>query len=152
MIKERVDKDYASMLRTSLTSISKVNKTDVETLRMAFGGFSAVAKASAEQLQELPGFGQVKVKNIKNVFDKPFRNIPNKAKRIIPSIDDAIEDEPIFNQTDNIIDEPSSGRPRRQSPTWDIEKDLSPEPGGSSHLRPSARPESPPWDIELDLN
>lgn len=37
MISERVDKDYSSMLRSSLTSISKVNKTDVETLRTAFG-------------------------------------------------------------------------------------------------------------------
>ena len=37
MIKERVDKDYHSMLRTALTSISKVNKTDVETLRTSFG-------------------------------------------------------------------------------------------------------------------
>ena len=37
MIKERVDKDYNSVLRTALTSISKVNKTDVETLRTAFG-------------------------------------------------------------------------------------------------------------------
>jgi DNA excision repair protein ERCC-1 len=37
MIKERVDKDYDSVLRTALTSISKINKTDVETLRTAFG-------------------------------------------------------------------------------------------------------------------
>jgi DNA excision repair protein ERCC-1 len=37
MIKERVDKDYLSVLRTSLTSISKVNKTDAETLRTSFG-------------------------------------------------------------------------------------------------------------------
>ena len=37
LIKERVDKDYHSMLRTALTTISKVNKTDVETLRTTFG-------------------------------------------------------------------------------------------------------------------
>lgn len=37
MIKERVDNDYTSILRTALTSISKVNKTDVETLRTSFG-------------------------------------------------------------------------------------------------------------------
>lgn len=37
MIKERVDKDYRSVLRTALTSISRVNKTDVETLRTSFG-------------------------------------------------------------------------------------------------------------------
>ena len=37
MIKERVDKDYSSVFRTALTSISKVNKTDVETLRSSIG-------------------------------------------------------------------------------------------------------------------
>ena len=37
IIKERVDKDYNSILRTSLTSISRVNKTDVETLRTSLG-------------------------------------------------------------------------------------------------------------------
>jgi len=37
LIKERVDKDYSSVLRTALTSISRVNKTDVETLRTSLG-------------------------------------------------------------------------------------------------------------------
>ena len=33
LIKERVDKDYHSLLRTALASISKVNKIDVAPLR-----------------------------------------------------------------------------------------------------------------------
>jgi hypothetical protein len=37
LIRERVDKDFGSMYRTSLTSISKVNKTDVETLKTNCG-------------------------------------------------------------------------------------------------------------------
>jgi len=37
LIKERVDKDYDALLRTALTSINKVNKTDVETLRSSLG-------------------------------------------------------------------------------------------------------------------
>ncbi|EDQ99498.1 uncharacterized protein LACBIDRAFT_147485, partial [Laccaria bicolor S238N-H82] len=74
LIKERVDKDYHSTLRTTLTSIGKVNKTDVETLRTSFGSFADISRATSDQLQNLPGFGQVKVKNVKNVFDKPFRN------------------------------------------------------------------------------
>ncbi|KAF9653909.1 DNA repair protein rad10 [Thelephora ganbajun] len=40
MIKERVDKDYSSIFRSALTSISKVNKTDVETLRSSIGVWS----------------------------------------------------------------------------------------------------------------
>lgn len=119
MIKERVDKDYASMLRTSLTSISKVNKTDVETLRSSFGvcvsisrrimnpfqlnieqSIANIARTSPDQLSNLPGFGQVKVKNIKNAFEKPFRN----------------------HATNTL--EPSYKPPREPSPVWDIELDL----------------------------
>lgn len=37
LIKERTEKDYNSVLRNALTSVSKVNKTDVETLRSSFG-------------------------------------------------------------------------------------------------------------------
>ena len=37
LIKERVDKDYDSMMRTALMSINKVNKTDVEILRTSVG-------------------------------------------------------------------------------------------------------------------
>jgi len=62
------------MYRTALTSINKVNKTDVETLHSSVGSFADVAKASTERLQTLPGFGQVKVKRVKDAFEKPFRN------------------------------------------------------------------------------
>ena len=37
MIKERIEKEPGAILRAALTSISKVNKTDVETLRTTFG-------------------------------------------------------------------------------------------------------------------
>lgn len=37
LIKERLDKDYRTVLRSALTSINKVNKMDVETLRTSFG-------------------------------------------------------------------------------------------------------------------
>ncbi|PPQ63481.1 hypothetical protein CVT24_005138 [Panaeolus cyanescens] len=74
LIKERVDKDYHSMIRTTLTSIGRVNKTDVETLRINFGSLAEISKASPDQLQNLPGFGNVKIKNISNAFGKPFRD------------------------------------------------------------------------------
>ncbi|KAL4065681.1 restriction endonuclease type II-like protein [Scleroderma yunnanense] len=79
LIKERVDKDYASTLQTALTSINKVNKTDVETLRTSLGSFADIAKASSDRLQNLPGFGQVKVKRVKEAFEKPFRNAVTNA-------------------------------------------------------------------------
>jgi DNA excision repair protein ERCC-1 len=37
LIKERVDKEFSAMYRASLTSISKINKTDVETLKTNIG-------------------------------------------------------------------------------------------------------------------
>ncbi|KDQ57530.1 hypothetical protein JAAARDRAFT_113032, partial [Jaapia argillacea MUCL 33604] len=74
LIKERTEKDYLSLLRASLTTISKVNKTDVETLRTAVGSFADISRHSTESLQNLPGFGQVKVKRMKDAFEKPFRN------------------------------------------------------------------------------
>ena len=45
LIKERVDKDYDSQLRTALTSINKVNKTDVETLRTSLGVCSVLGSS-----------------------------------------------------------------------------------------------------------
>jgi len=81
MIKERVDKDYSSVFRTALTSISKVNKTDVETLRSSIGSFADIADAPAERLEKLPGFGQVKVKRLRDAFDKPFQGTRNVINR-----------------------------------------------------------------------
>lgn len=37
MIKERIEKDHASMFRAALTSIKSINKTDTETLRSHYG-------------------------------------------------------------------------------------------------------------------
>jgi len=37
IIKERVDKDYTSILQATLTSVKGINKTDVTTLRTTFG-------------------------------------------------------------------------------------------------------------------
>ncbi|OCB88776.1 DNA repair protein rad10 [Sanghuangporus baumii] len=92
LIKERVDKEYNAMLRAALTSINKVNKTDVETLRTTFGketyriltlqSFARIARANPEELRRLPGFGQVKVRRIIDAFDKPFRN---KATSALPA-------------------------------------------------------------------
>lgn len=49
MIQERVEKDHSSILRTALTSINKINKTDVETLRLTFG----VRRLSAQRCREV---------------------------------------------------------------------------------------------------
>ncbi|KAI9063687.1 DNA repair protein rad10 [Trametes sanguinea] len=176
LIKERVDKDYHSLLRTALTSISKVNKTDVETLRTSFGSFAVIAKASSEQLQNLPGFGQVKAKRIQDAFNKPFRNkststVPISSQLQMQASQTQRSDKGKQRATDNGTDAPSNHvsqqaegprPPREPSPVWDIELDLndSPEPTPESGPPPvnsasstaRKRPPSPTWDIELDLN
>ncbi|KAJ7901925.1 restriction endonuclease type II-like protein [Mycena olivaceomarginata] len=136
LIKERVDKDYDSILRSTLTSISKVNKTDVETLRTSFGVSSQIYRGrQSDQLQNLPGFGQVKVRNIKNAFEKPIRNNATTTLDMLTSQakgkGKAREEEP-----------PAA------SPPWDIERDQTPP---AQSVVADAR-YSPPWDIELDLN
>ncbi|KAG6845919.1 hypothetical protein H0H87_000725 [Tephrocybe sp. NHM501043] len=153
MIKERVDKDYNSILRTALTSISKVNKTDVETLRTSFGSFANIAKATSDQLRNLPGFGQVKVKNIKNTFDKPLRNnatrtLPSQTAAVLTSNSEPPELPITATAPSTKGKEKETGESLREpSPMWDIELDSrSAESGPLSDYPPR------PFDIDLDLN
>ncbi|KAI0074163.1 DNA repair protein rad10 [Panus rudis PR-1116 ss-1] len=145
LIKERVDKGYDSVLRTALTSISKVNKTDVETLRTTFGSFADIARASSDQLLNLPGFGQVKVKRIKDAFEKPFRHnaTSSLSSWSQPKVTDAAQ-----AQTEN--------QPSVQSNTHastDQSAGSSNQAGSAKQTsQPRKRPPSPVWDIELDLN
>ncbi|KAF8345894.1 restriction endonuclease type II-like protein [Amanita rubescens] len=117
VIKERTENDYESLLRTSLTSISKVNKTDVQTLRTSFGSFANIAKTTTEQLQNLPGFGPVKVRNINNAFNKPIRNNAMDTLSCQQEPGSSIQQEVVSAQT-------SAARlDRETSPPWDIEPD-----------------------------
>ncbi|KAF7361819.1 DNA excision repair protein ERCC-1 [Mycena venus] len=148
LIKERVDKDYDSILRSTLTSISKVNKTDVETLRTSFGSFANISRATSDQLQNLPGFGQVKVRNIKNAFEKPIRN---NATNTLDMLASQAKDKGKGKAKEVEEDPPaasSSRPPRPPSPIWDLERDLTPPVENA----PADTRYSPPWDIELDLN
>ncbi|KAI0701701.1 restriction endonuclease type II-like protein [Earliella scabrosa] len=160
LIKERVDKDYHSMLRTALTSISKVNKTDVETLRTSFGSFATISRASSEQLQNLPGFGQVKAKRIQDAFNKPFRNSSTSALPISTQLQlrasQQVSDESNSQNSKSKGKEratdpnpendegPTASRPETRMPT-------PPRPPPAPRPRAPKEP-SPAWDIELDLN
>ncbi|KAF8897046.1 restriction endonuclease type II-like protein, partial [Gymnopilus junonius] len=142
-IKERAEKDYYPLLRSALTSISKVNKTDVETLRSSFGNFANISKATPDQLQNLPGFGQVKVKNIKNAFEKPFRNQATSSLSLMASQS--------RSQAEARVQCPQP--PRESSPIWGIELedvDLPAEaegPSGPSRWLNN----NEVFDIDLDL-
>ncbi|KAK0485895.1 restriction endonuclease type II-like protein [Armillaria novae-zelandiae] len=164
LIRERADKDYISMLRTSLTSISKVNKTDVETLRASFGSFAHIAKAETTQLQNLPGFGQVKTKNIKNAFEKPFRNNATTSLAVLSTMMEQESDvQPTAAASSSskgkekaaMPASPPVRPPRSPSPVWDIELDLTPppEPEARSPRQAQTEPESDAaqnWIVDLD--
>ncbi|KAN0091069.1 Restriction endonuclease type II-like protein [Tylopilus felleus] len=140
LIKERVDKDYGSQLRTALTSINKVNKTDVETLRTSLGSFADISRASSERLQKLPGFGQVKVRRIKDAFEKPFRNQSTSAAFSLGSQVLAVPPRDLA----------SSANESNLAGTSDKGKEKEAPPLASPTVRES-REASPVWDIELDL-
>ncbi|KIJ61300.1 hypothetical protein HYDPIDRAFT_96724 [Hydnomerulius pinastri MD-312] len=145
LIKERLDKDYDTLLRTALTSINKVNKTDVETLRTSLGSFADIAKTSSDRLQSLPGFGQVKVRRIKDAFEKPFRNKATSSSFSLGT-------QPPTAQQTNITEAPQNTQPQPDSASSKAKgKQREIPPPASPPYRPPRDP-SPIWDIELDLD
>jgi len=96
---------------------------------------AGMSRATAEQLQNLPGFGQVKVKNIKNAFDKPFRNNATSSLAFLAS------QPPPSTSVDMGLAVSPTAQEINQSHMHAQEKETIP-----------SRAESPEWDIELDLN
>ncbi|KAE8225678.1 hypothetical protein CF319_g1622 [Tilletia indica] len=84
VIKERISDDYMSQLTSVLTSIRGVNKTDVTTLLSNFGSLQRIATAAPSHLLMCPGFGDVKVRRIREAFSQPFRagETRTRAERI----------------------------------------------------------------------
>lgn len=142
--------------------------------------FANIAKTSTEQLQTLPGFGQVKAKRIQDAFSRPFRT---KATTTVSLTSQSEQFAAISGQSNqeaqpsnNASEAKSAGKQRRRerepSPVWDIELDLNESPSPTSETGPlpqhspplpisgsvvpengkRKRPPSPVWDIELDLN
>jgi len=134
LIKERVDKDYGSMYRTSLTSIARINKTDVESLKLNIGSIADVAIAPQEQMQMIPGLGRIKVRRIKEAFEKPFRPTVSQPSNPVPPNHESIIQ--VINHDADV----------RNNPNRDMDERL------SSKRRQPVRSPSPVWDIELDLN
>ncbi|CAN1232803.1 DNA excision repair protein ERCC-1 [Linum perenne] len=60
-------------LQHALTSVRRVNKTDVVTLGSTFGSLSNIMDASMEDLARCPGIGERKVKRLHDTFHEPFK-------------------------------------------------------------------------------
>jgi len=134
----------------------------VQTLRTSFGvcyylcwssaifrrlipllqSFANISKATTDQLQNLPGFGQVKVKNIHNAFEKPFRNQATSSLSLLASQSKGTTG---VVQTSSATTSRNTVQNREDSPIWDIESP-------AEHQEPhTAQFSVEPFDIELDL-
>lgn len=65
--------DFLSHLTSSLTSIPRINRTDVKNLMTRFGSLRNLSRATAADLADLNGFGEIKVRLLLEAFETPFR-------------------------------------------------------------------------------
>jgi DNA excision repair protein ERCC-1 len=117
--------------------------------------FARIATASSDRLSALPGFGAVKVRRMKEAFDRPFRAEPPST---VPAFDShASQATPVPSGLYASNKGKEKAVPVREaSPPWDVESIDSPSSTApllkdAAAVRQS-RPPSPAWDIELDLN
>uniref|UniRef100_A0A6N2L415 DNA excision repair protein ERCC-1 n=2 Tax=Salix viminalis TaxID=40686 RepID=A0A6N2L415_SALVM len=75
LIQGQMDTDYSSRLHHALTTVRRVNKTDVVTLGSTFGSLSNIMDASMEDLACCPGIGERKVKRLYDTFHEPFKRV-----------------------------------------------------------------------------
>jgi len=64
--------DHHARLLEVLTTVKGINKTDAAALAGRFGSLAGVAKANQEDLLRCSGIGDKKVRQLANVFHKPF--------------------------------------------------------------------------------
>lgn len=74
-IREQMETDYTSRLTHALTTVRRVNKTDVVTLGSTFGSLSCIMDASMEELARCPGIGERKVRRLYDTFHQPFKRV-----------------------------------------------------------------------------
>ena len=114
----------------------------------------------------------MKVKRIKDAFEKPFRGsgsttLPFASQRQVEVREGATDSRLAAKDKgkQRVAAEVEMRPPREPSPVWDLELDLNTPPPDEPYVPPSPqsrrpevtdasrkRPASPVWDIELDLN
>ncbi|KAI0067429.1 DNA repair protein rad10 [Artomyces pyxidatus] len=152
LIRERVERTPAAILRAALTGISKVNKTDVETLRTSYGSFANIARASTDQLSQLPGFGPKKVARMKDAFDRPFRNATTSALDFHVTSSRGTRTPPPLTAETTPSASIGKGKVKEGEASGQESSNLRLSGTSQAATVSTARPASPVWDIELDLN
>ncbi|KAI9447333.1 hypothetical protein BJY52DRAFT_1420386 [Lactarius psammicola] len=157
LIHERVYISLGVLLRTALTSIPRVNKTDVEILTRIIWMWTcrsqSFAKADVAQLARLPSFGPKMVARLKDTFELPFHTSTVGDTLLAPDDAPTVSASASTSATGvtSACVPPSGSRgdggaQTGKDTTWDIELDLnSPVPAKARKER-----ESPLCDIELD--
>ena len=102
--------------------------------------FADISRVSSDRLQTLPGFGQVKVRRIKDAFEKSFRNQSTSAAFSLGSQVSPAQPRNLASPVNGIpsVGANDEGKGKEASlPASSTDRQL--------------RELSPVWDIELDL-
>lgn len=117
LIQGQMDSDYLSRLNHALTTVRRVNKTDVVTLGSTFGSLSNVMDASMEDLARCPGIGERKVKRLYDTFHEPFKRVV-PIRPSVPENSVHVDAEPTFvseNKEDDKEIEDESKKRKKES-------------------------------------
>ncbi|ONK73660.1 uncharacterized protein A4U43_C04F33940 [Asparagus officinalis] len=119
LIREQTDTDYLSRLTHALTTVRRVNKTDVVTLGSTFGSLSGIMDASMDELARCPGIGERKVKRLYDTFHEPFRRVSSRPA-VVASETPTKED-----NKDKNVEPPSDESEVRKEHTLNVKSALS---------------------------
>jgi DNA excision repair protein ERCC-1 len=113
--------------------------------------FAQIARASSDQLQTLPGFGQIKVRRLKDAFEKPFRqNVTNAVSTWSQQPGSRLDNAPsqVQQTTSSITAAPLATLTTQGEPRQPV-AGLATSGAATSTVRRRASP-SPDWDMEFD--
>lgn len=140
------------------------------TLKSQFGSFSNIVQTTPAQLLDCPGFGNLKVRRLKDAVDKPFhpRATQPQVKKTIAPATSGTRSQPTRSPDIRQSAGPSSSSLPHMPPVESTGR-VSPKSGQASDRPQAPRPPTAPgaptatrvrepspdwpeWDIDLDLN
>ncbi|KAJ6885235.1 DNA excision repair protein ERCC-1 [Populus alba x Populus x berolinensis] len=126
LIQGQMDTDYSSRLHHALTTVRRVNKTDVVTLGSTFGSLSNIMDASMEDLARCPGIGERKVKRLYDTFHEPFKRVVS-SHPVVPQTPVQKDTEPssVNEVAEMEMEEANANKRRKKEPELTVKSALS---------------------------
>lgn len=126
LIQGQMDTDYSSRLHHALTTVRRVNKTDVVTLGSTFGSLSNIMDASMEDLARCPGIGERKVKRLYDTFHEPFKRVVS-SHPVVPQTPVQKDTEPssVDEVAEMEMEEANANKRRKKEPELTVKSALS---------------------------